>query len=206
MRRLFIHTIVFIAPLGVLYEEHLDIGRRKTMMHTLEEYEKSFPGCSLTLIRTFEVGKSGHKVYRVSVRNELSEISEEHMLCECELDYETNDKGWLIHKRDSHKCKAQKTVFGLVQKDAKKKCGAHWNSLGHKEAIMDIFARVKSGEWLGQRYSKMIYAQEVAELLGIKGPEIWGYCDALYAEERLELNGAILADYQPEFVDPVQNL
>jgi|GEM_PF-1726254 len=174
------------------------------MMHTLEEYGKNFPGCSLTVVRTFEVGKSGHKVYRVNIHNESSGISEEHVLCECELDYETNDKGWLIHKRDSHKCKAQKTVFKLIQKDAKKRYGAHWSSLGHKEAIMDIFARVKTGEWLGQRYSKMIYAQEVAELLDIKGPAIWGYCDTLYAEERLELNGAILADYEKRFRFPIE--
>jgi len=69
---------------------------------------------------------------------------------------------------------------------------------------MDIFTRVKDGEWLGQHYANMIYAQEVAELLDIKGPAIWGYCDTLYAEERLELNGAILTDYEKRFRFPIE--
>lgn len=84
-----------------------------------------------------------------------------------------------------------------------------WDLMVSKEAVMDIFTRVNSGEWLGQHHANTIYAQEVAELLGMPNHDslgtdnpIWKILDDLYAEERIELGGAMLCPYQKRFRFP----
>lgn len=89
-----------------------------------------------------------------------------------------------------------------LRNEARARLGDHWRSLGPKEAILDIFRRVHSGENFGEGWAGIIYVQEVAELLGISEYAVWKHCDELFTEERIDLNGAILIPYVRRFRFP----
>jgi hypothetical protein len=100
--------------------------------------------------------------------------------------------------------KAQELWFSQTRK-----VYPEWAAMDIHDAILDIFRRVSEGTWLGQRYPKMIYAQEVAKLLGVGNPNAFTNaafkaCAELEEQEKLALHGSILAPYVARFRFPIE--
>ncbi|MBI4991834.1 MAG: hypothetical protein HZB99_01310 [Candidatus Harrisonbacteria bacterium] len=159
--------------------------------------------------------ENGHEVawmeYRgINVRDEP--FFGEQLHCECYFDYQRKrmkcgDGKWRVgtvrsSDKDEYRCPAIKKVRESLIKKAAEANKERWQNLGWKNAILDIFKRVSSGENLWQHHEKIIYVQEVAKLLQIPDTDVWRYCDELFAEEKLDLNGAILMDYVSRFRFP----
>lgn len=105
-------------------------------------------------------------------------------------------------------CEHKKIVFKHFREESQDLYHAQWVSMGPKEAVLDIFRRVRAGERLFEHHHGVIYIQEVAELLALPERVVWALCDELFVEEKLNLNGAILIPYVQRFRFPkeLQNL
>ncbi len=135
------------------------------------------------------------------------------LYCECDflfreeeyIDLEGNTKKRPVKTQDSFNCPEKEKVRAEVKKESRNYYRNVWENLELKETVMHIFDLVDTdGKWLGQRTPGLIYVQEVAELLEREPAEIWRVCDRLFAEERLDLNGAILRPYEPRFRFPIE--
>ena len=154
--------------------------------------------------------EKGHEVALMRLTNKKKpSVSSVHLMCECDFDTKPckNEKGEVIgleHRRDPEACPSKKAVRKRIQGEARKKHGERWKQMPPAAAVLDIYLRVKNGEYLGQHYSEIIYYQEVSELLGLSEQEGWKACDRLFSEEKLDLNGAILTDYVRRFRFPLE--
>lgn len=143
----------------------------------------------------------GHEVAWLEfhgTRPDGSTYSGKELYCECDF----------VEGSAPTFCEHKKTVYGRLREAAKDQFGQEWLAFGHKEAILDIFKRASAKEQLFEHHHGIIYIQEIAELLGISEKDIWALCDELFAEEKLDLNGAILTPYLSRFRFPkeIQNL
>ncbi|MEA3249509.1 MAG: hypothetical protein U9Q03_04085 [Patescibacteria group bacterium] len=150
-----------------------------------------------TLVREWE--HEGHDVGLFILENpDVPDMDKSPSpMCECDFDVEEkideNGRKCRLQVRDSHKCPHLAAFRELCRQEAREKYGDAWREMGVKEAILDIHKRVKAGEYLGTIWGGTIYLQTVGELLDVKVP--WAEADELFEEERLQLHGAILADY-----------
>lgn len=150
--------------------------------------------------------RRGHEVALIRLTNKAnSEVSDAHLMCECDFDCEDvvrDGRTVRIRKGDPHRCRIKKRVRDAVLRRTRKRNFARWRKMGLRRAVLDIKRRVDGGEWLGQHEPRMIYVQEVAKLLGRPAQDVWAACRELYAEEKLDLDGAILCDYAQGFRFP----
>lgn len=124
--------------------------------------------------------------------------SEPYLFCEC--DFRPKDEPVVIGgKNDPFRCPAKAKARDLLMREARERHGRRWKKLGLKKSVLDVHRLVKNGAWLGQRNNGLIYVQEVARVLDAPEPEVWKACGELFAEDRLDLNGAILADHKRRF-------
>lgn len=125
-------------------------------------------------------------------------------MCECDFDIkekvDENGRKSRVRMRDSRTCPHMAAFRELCKQEAREKHGDAWREMGVKEAILDIHTRVEAGEYLGTYDGGMIYLETVGKLLNVPIP--WNEADELFKEERLQLNGAILCDYQKHFRFP----
>lgn len=168
---------------------------------------KHFEGLAFTRLHGWE--HNGHEVALMRVENTQSEppVSDTHLMCECDFQTEdvTDDDGKVIghtHTNDPHECASKEAIRELVKAQCQASCQAVLAEKGLKEAILAVYDRVKAGEYLGQAYPSMIYAQEVAKLLDAEPAKLMGALEELFAEEKLDLNGMILTDYVRRFRFP----
>ncbi|MEA3249602.1 MAG: hypothetical protein U9Q03_04590 [Patescibacteria group bacterium] len=172
-----------------------------------DEIRGQFPDLRYTVIEQFH--RSGHEVAIVLVENTSVEHDCSSVTLECECDYEMEEREhegrkYQVHCRDSGKCRAKRDVRRHIVRRSRKRYGDRWESLGIKEAVMDVQGRVKAREFMGQSSGSCIYAQEVARLLDYELDEILEACAELFVEERLQLNGMILWDYEVRLRFPRQ--
>ncbi len=167
-----------------------------------------YPQLRFTMIEIFIRG--GHEVAVMKVENiaVAHDCTSAELECECDFDVEVLETGdgrqSLVQLSDPHKCRAKRAVRRYIARRTSRRNGAHWRSIGLKEAILDIHERIRSGEYFGNALGGVIYAQEVSELLGVPVDEVLAACNELYKEERLQLNGMILADFVKRFRFPRQ--
>lgn len=134
----------------------------------------------------------------------------EDLYCECDFEFKIdtytdsdgNKKQRTVRTSDSFHCEAKQKVREQVKAEAREKYGYSWKKMGKKRAVYNIFRRVQRREWLGQRYPSIIYVQEVADLLEKDFREILIACGQLFEEEKMDLNGYILAPYVKRFRFP----
>ncbi len=138
----------------------------------------------------------GHEVVLATVENVKTEYEckSDHILCEC--DY-ADDRSI-----DAHKCPAKQRARDEVAAESWQKYGAAWQAMAVDDAVLDVYARFKSREYLGQYHADLLYAQDVAQLLKRDLRDVLGACSRLIAAEKLDLNGMILCDYVPCFRFP----
>lgn len=143
----------------------------------------------------------GHEValVRMEVRQN---VDDDYLVCECDFAYEIKNGQKFKVGGSSNECARAKAVREQVKLESKSRYGEHWKNIGPKNAISDIWERTEKLEWLGQHYATLIYVQEVAELLEISVADCLHYCDELFAEEKLDLNGMILIPYKKRFRFP----
>lgn len=149
-----------------------------------------------------------HEVALIHLTNKaVPESAASYLMCECDFDLIlTEDEGgsFRTHRNDPHACEAKKVVRNVAAMYARIVHGGAWKKMGLKESILDIKRRVEADEYLGQHVDRCVYTQEVARLLEREHDEVLAACGELYAEERLDLNGRILADYVPCFRFPIE--
>lgn len=161
-----------------------------------KRYENDY---SLKLDPQVEFDCNGHKSWWMKItHNDKISYS---LFCDCDFEYQ-KDNNTISRKIDPLKCHVKKIFREKQLKDTILKHRDRWQQLGVLGAILDIYDHVKNGAWLGQSHYKLIFAQEVAELLEISIAKIWNYIDQLRSEEKLDLNGAILIDYKNRFRFP----
>lgn len=153
--------------------------------------------------------RRGHEVALMRMTSASDpEYASTELMCECDFDLEEHVVDGKVvgrvRKSDPHACRPKKAVRKHVIRKARRENAARWRKLGLKETLLDIHARVKNDEFLGQSLSGCVYTQEVAELLGRPHEDVLAACGELYAEERLDLDGRILADFTPGFRFPVE--
>ncbi len=125
------------------------------------------------------------------------------LLCSCVLHAQVMDTDTNISCMWMDRCSAKQALSEVYAKKAREEyASVAWKDRDSKEKILDIFRSVSAGEYLGQWQGYMIYVQEVAKLLEIPEADIWRACRTLFAEEKLDLNGAILYEYKPRFRFP----
>ncbi|MCG2694372.1 hypothetical protein L6259_03860 [Candidatus Parcubacteria bacterium] len=151
--------------------------------------------------------EDGHEVMLIDVRNKDNpQIGAPELYCECDFDYEIVEKDgvkYKMEKSDPRKCPVKKAVCQKVVREWQNNYGDYWKDIGKKEAVMDIFRKVEAKDYLGQFNGGLIYLQEVAELLGVEPfYNLLKEVGELYAEERLDLNGNILTDFEQRFRFP----
>lgn len=152
---------------------------------------------------------NGHEVALMQLKRkdeEGTKWSTPFLECECRYNYteEQDEKGRISRRyaNDPHRCQAKKVICNRVMGESRNLHGADWKQMGVEEAILNIYRRVESGEFLGQYHVEMIYVQEVAELLEVEKKKVWSACDSLFAKDKLALSGAILCAYVPHFHFP----
>ncbi|KPJ85114.1 hypothetical protein AMJ57_04275 [Parcubacteria bacterium SG8_24] len=161
-------------------------------------------GLRYTIVR--EWSREGHDVALMIIENpkfpDLDRSPSPMCQCDFEVEERVGEDGrkYHVHTGDGHRCPHKAAFRELVIEECRAKYGAAWRDMGVKEAILDIHERVKAGEYLGTSWGGVVYLQEVGELLGIPPP--WDVCAELFEEERLQLHGAILADYAQRFRFP----
>lgn len=153
--------------------------------------------------------RGGHEVALIRFTNRnVPDCTGSDLMCECDFDLEDLvEDGKVVgkvRKSDPYACHPKKAVRKYVMRKARRENASRWREMGLKETLLDIHARVKNGEFLGQSLSGCVYTQEVAELLGRPHEDVLVACGELYAEERLDLNGRILADFTPGFRFPAE--
>lgn len=174
------------------------------MAFDLKEIEERDGILKYTLVREWE--HEGHDVglFILFNPNAPDLDNSPSPMCECDFDYEIEEREngtrLMVQQRDSHGCPHIAAFRELCRQEAREKHGDAWREMGVKEAILDIHKRVKANEYLGTHWGGMIYLQTVGELLGVPVP--WDEAAELFKEERLQLNGAILCDYQEYFRFP----
>ncbi len=170
------------------------------------EKESASSGCVLTPIRKWSHLDHEVALVRYEKKNADPPYADMHLVCECDFDVKPVVRDGktvgVEHVRDPEACASKEAVRGAVKLEAKRPLLATLRASGLKDAILEAHAKVKAGEYLGQRYASMIYAQEVAELLGTPMDAMRAALAELFAEEKLDLNGMILADYVPRFRFP----
>lgn len=97
------------------------------------------------------------------------------------------------------KCAAQNTARTQRMDALRTRYQYRWGEMGLEKSLLDIHRRARRGMWLGQHHSGAIYLQEAVQLLGIALDHVRGAVESLYAQEKLDLNGNILADFVPGF-------
>ncbi|MFH1193487.1 MAG: hypothetical protein V1661_00665 [bacterium] len=165
------------------------------------------PGLLYNILRTWDEG--GHEVALIDIVNaENPECGGPELECECDYDYEIKEKNgveYQVNKKDSGKCLAKEAVRKKVIKESQEKYGEHWQKIGLKEAIFEIFQKVENKEYLGQCSRQMIYLERVAELLDVKPyHKLLKECGELHTEKRMDLYGNILVAYQEYFRFPAE--
>ena len=170
------------------------------------EKEAAESGCTLTALARWT--RDGHEVALVRYEKKDADppYADTHLVCECDFVWEDAVKdGEVIgrsHPNDPHDCRRKKAVMAAVMDEASKDCRAVLARDGLKAAVMDVHAKVEAGTYLGQSCATMIYAQEVAKLLGADLRTLLGAIDELFAEEKLDLNGMILVPHVRRFRFP----
>ncbi|MFA6338825.1 MAG: hypothetical protein WCW87_02085 [Candidatus Paceibacterota bacterium] len=159
---------------------------------------------------TYRIIKSwtleGHEIiwawFEIVRPHDMSHGKGKTLLCECDFDFEIAN-GSKKFKNDPHECQHKKYVRDvLIPQESIREYGETWKAMGCKQAILDIFEKVKNGKLFGKYKGDVIYIQEVARLLGETDANILKLCDELFAEEQLSLNGAILIPYVSRFRFP----
>lgn len=79
-----------------------------------------------------------------------------------------------------------------------------WKSMTLGNAILDIFHRVQSNQYVGQHAGGLVYTQEVAELLERDHDLVVAETFRLRDQEKLDLRGRILIPYEPRFRFPIE--
>lgn len=170
------------------------------------EKESAASGCVLTKLRQWSHLDHEVALVRYEKKDADPPYAHTHLVCECDFDVKPVVRdGKTIgveHVRDPEKCASKDAVRALVKLEMKRPLLATLRASGLKAAILEAHAKVKAGEYLGQRYACMIYAQEVAELLEVGMTDMHPALAELFAEEKIDLNGMILADYVPRFRFP----
>ncbi|MDX1536074.1 MAG: hypothetical protein R3346_04950 [Candidatus Spechtbacterales bacterium] len=157
------------------------------------EYKESITGIKYTPIREWSIDNHNvawMKYEGINIHDEPFEG--EDLYCECDFS----------DIKDGFHCEAKKKIREQVQAKTRKKYLHSWKKMGKKRAVYNIFRRVQRGEWLGQKYPRIIYVQEVASLLGKDNEEIVTACEKLFLEEKLDLNGMILSPFVKRFRFP----
>lgn len=172
------------------------------------EKEALESGCALTLLQRWTHLDHEVALVRFEKKDADPPYADTHLVCECDFLYEDVVKDGKVigktHPKDPHQCRAKKAVMEKVRLAAKPACLAVLRKDGLKPAILGVYAKVKAGEYLGQAVATMIYAQEVGKLLDTGMAEMRAALDELFAEEKLDLNGMILADYERRFRFPIE--
>jgi len=170
------------------------------------EKESAESGCTLTALRRWPGPDHEVALVRFEKKDADPPYADTHLVCECDFAYEDVVRDGKVvgktHPKDPHRCRSKKAVMRSVQLEAKPKFQAMLREDGLKAAILAVHASVSAGEYLGQTVATMIYAQEVGELLDAEMSEIRSALDELFAEEKLDLNGMILAEYVRRFRFP----
>lgn len=162
------------------------------------KYEQA-EGCQYIPLREWEI--NGHAVawMRCQYPNNPSNTSFENLYCECDFTgWQKTERG-ILHTIDSEKCPQKNAVRQLVIEESRQKYGEDWQKMGLRAAILDIFQKVESGEWLGQCDPDVIFVQEVTELLsglGIENTHVLQACGDLEEMGKLSLEGMILTNWQ----------
>lgn len=167
--------------------------------------EAAGSGCTLTMLSAWT--HEGHDVALVRYEKKDADppYADVHLVCECDFTrVDVVKDGKVIgetHPKDPHLCRAKKAVRARVMDEAKERYAPRPKD-GLKEAVLDIHAKVRAGEYFGQAYAGMIYAQEVAEILCTDTATVLDAIDALFAEEKLDMNGRILVEHVKRFRFP----
>ncbi|PIR66319.1 MAG: hypothetical protein COU51_04500 [Parcubacteria group bacterium CG10_big_fil_rev_8_21_14_0_10_36_14] len=170
-----------------------------------EKLEKYFDGLKYTVKRSWI--EDEHEVMLIDFRNKKqAELGGPLLFCECDFDYyllEKDGRTYVSRRSNPNKCSVKKVVRQRVVKEWQERYGDYWKDIGTKEAVMDIFRKAEVKDYLGQCEAGMIYLQEVAKLLGVEPfYSLSKEVGQLYGEERLDLNGYILTDFEQRFRFP----
>ena len=71
-----------------------------------------------------------------------------------------------------------------------------------KEAVLEIVQRVNRGDYLGEHNPGVVYVGDVVKILDLTNEIVWCVCDELLKEEKLEVQGGALKEYEPRFRFP----
>ncbi len=145
----------------------------------------------------------GHEVAMMLIEGP-NDIKNRHLLCECDFPEDPNKPIVFGGPGDPHSCPAKKHIRAKAMVQACDRYRPIWNKMVTKDAVLDIFNRIRGGEYLGEHTPGIVYTQEVSMLLCLGQESVRNACDALYAEEKLELNGAILCEFVPRFRFPLE--
>lgn len=159
-------------------------------------------GTTLTPVRQWTIGGHEVGVYRVDDAGDSKEdpgSSGIMLACDCDTDVTNNDADY-----DPDNCPARIAARAEATREAQAALAPILAASGIKAAILEIHRRVQAKEYLGQSRAAMIYVDEVATLLGADPKAVWSACDELFAEEKLELTGAILIDWGRRFRIPLE--
>lgn len=164
------------------------------------------PDFIYTFLRRWDV--NGHEVAlmtlsRADGTSNANNI-ERFLLCECDFPEDKKKPIVLGQAGDPHSCPAKKQVRESVKQEFRKKYVHLWLKMTAEEIVFDIWKRVSNGEYLGESMVGFVYVQEVAELAFMTQGQVRSLCNQLYAEEKLELNGAILSEFTPGFRFPLE--
>lgn len=148
-----------------------------------------------------------HDVALVRCRHKDAPPEEDSLcqFCECSFKYREEMLGGKlcrVHTASTWDCQAAAEVREQVMQEQSVLLGFYKQQHGIKESVLEIRRRAAAGEWLGERMPGMLYVQDVARLLGTDFQTSYDAVKELRVEEKVDLTGNILIDYQPHFRFP----
>lgn len=164
----------------------IDVSRDPDFAYTfLERWDVNGHEVALMTLVPKDCPSNGNKIDRF-------------LLCECDFPKDKN-KG-----HDSLNCPAKEHVREKAMRRARERYGSLWSKMTIWEIILDVWKRVTNGEYLGESIIGSVYIQEVAELICSEEQSVRAACEHLFAEEKLDLDGAILVEFVPGFRFPLE--
>lgn len=154
------------------------------------------PDGAPALKRIREWRRNGHHVVLATVESADDDVNDAPPFLACECDYAPDGTTHV------DECPAKTEVRRSVMREQREANAERWNAMTLGAAILDVHDRVHAREYFGQHVAGMVYLQEVAEILGRDPEETRRAVHALQRAERIDLNGAILTDYEPHFRIP----
>jgi hypothetical protein len=183
----------------VLYLPWFFAVKKEGMTMALSYADFCKVGYEVTELRNWEM--DGHAVVLIRLKDTVESRGlkpADHLICGCDRtdgDEETDAVG----SGRAEACPAKKAVRDVLMAETRQSLAPLLALDGLKAAILEIHRRTEAGEHLGQSMASVMYVQEAAKILGVPDGTVWAACDELYGEEKLDLNGAIFAAFDPCF-------